>query len=217
MPLVLAADDSGQIRWWVDASYAVHDDMKSHTGGTMSMGKGSIYSTSIKQKLVTRSSTEAEIVAVHDVMPQLLWTTHFLTEQGISVNESILYQDNTSSILLEKNGRSSSTKRTRHMNIRYFFVKDQVDSKRVKIDHCPTSEMLADFFTKPLQGGPFRKLRDHIMNHAPSSVYHSNNSGHRSVLKINPPAPNSNDVSSDATSPPRSYKDVLMGSGPPKK
>jgi hypothetical protein len=217
MPLVLAADDSGQIRWWVDASYAVHDDMKSHTGGTMSMGKGSIYSTSIKQKLVTRSSTEAEIVAVHDVMPQLLWTTHFLTEQGISVNESILYQDNMSSILLEKNGRSSSTKRMRHMNIRYFFVKDQVDSKRVKIDHCPTSEMLADFFTKPLQGGPFRKLRDHIMNHAPSSVYHSNNSGHRSVLKINLPAPNSNDVSSDATSPPRSYKDVLMGSGPPKK
>ena len=117
MPLVLAADDSGQIRWWVDASYAVHDDMKSHTGGTMSMGKGSIYSTSNKQKLVTRSYTEAEIVAVHDVMPQLLWTTHFLAEQGININESILYQDNTSSILLEKNGRNSSTKRTRHMNI----------------------------------------------------------------------------------------------------
>jgi hypothetical protein len=217
MPLVLTADDSGQIRWWVDASFAVHDDMKSHTGGTMSMGKGSIYSTSTKQKLVTRSSTEAEIVAVHDVMPQLIWTGHFLTEQGFNINESILYQDNTSSILIEKNGRSSSTKRTRHMNIRYFFIKDQVDSKRVKIEHCPTAEMIADFFTKPLQGAPFRKLRDHIMNVAPSSIYHSNNSGHRSVLKIKPPTPNSDDVIVETTSPPRSYKEALMGSEPRKQ
>jgi hypothetical protein len=183
----------------------------------MSMGQGSIYSTSTKQKLVTRSSTEAEIVGVHDVMPQMIWTAHFLTGQGININESILYQDNTSSILLEKNGRGSSTKRSRHMNIRYFFVKDQVDSKRVKIEHCPTAEMLADFFTKPLQGAAFRKLRDHIMNLAPSGIYHSTNSDHRSVLKIKSPSPNSGDVSVDATSPPRSYKEVLMGSKPPKK
>jgi hypothetical protein len=158
LPLVLAASDSGQIRWWVDASFAVHTDMKSHTGGTLSLGKGSVYSTSSKQKLVTRSSTEAEVIGVHDVMPQMLWTAHFIDSQGVNVDESILYQDNTSSILLEKNGRSSSTKRTRHMNIRYFFIKDHVDSKRVKIEHCPTGDMLADFFTKPLQGKQFQKL-----------------------------------------------------------
>jgi hypothetical protein len=70
MPLVLAADDSGKIRWWVDALYAVHLDMKSHTGGTLSLGKESIYSTSNKQKLVTHSSTKAKVVGVHDVMPQ---------------------------------------------------------------------------------------------------------------------------------------------------
>jgi hypothetical protein len=204
LPLVLAANDTGKVRWWVDASFAVHVDMKSHTGGTLSLGKGSIYSTSSKQKLVTRSSTEAEVVGVHDVMPQLIWTAHFLDGQGVLVDESILYQDNTSSILLEKNGRSSSTKRTRHMNIRYFFVKDQVDSKRVKIEHCPTADMLADFFTKPLQGMQFRKLRDQIMNIAPSSQYHSNHSGHRSVLKIKSPSspslPSSDDVSMSATS-----------------
>jgi hypothetical protein len=78
MLLVLAADNTGKIWWWVDASYAVHVDMKSHTGGTLSLGKGSIYSTSSKQKLVTRSSTEAEVVGVHDLMPQLIWTAHFL-------------------------------------------------------------------------------------------------------------------------------------------
>jgi hypothetical protein len=93
MPLVLAADDtSGQIHWWINSSFAVHEDMKSHTGGTMSsMGKGSIYSTLAKQKLVTRSSMEAEIVAVHNVMPQLMWTGHFLMEQGFHIKESLLY------------------------------------------------------------------------------------------------------------------------------
>jgi hypothetical protein len=111
MPLVLAADDSGQICWWIDASFMVHEDMKGHTGSTMSMGKGSIYSTLAKQKLVTRSSMEAEIVGVHDVLLQLVWTGHFLMEQGFHVKETTLYQDNTSSILIEKNGRSSCSKR----------------------------------------------------------------------------------------------------------
>jgi hypothetical protein len=120
-PLVLAVDNTGKICWWVDELYAVHADMKSHTGGTLSLGNGSMYSTSSKQKLLTRSSTEAEVVGVHDVMPQLIWTTHFLDGQGLHIDESILYQDNTSSILLEKNGGSSSPKRTRHMNIQYFY------------------------------------------------------------------------------------------------
>jgi hypothetical protein len=71
LPLVLSADGSGTPRWHIDASYAVHMDMRSHTGGVMMLGKGSVYSTLVKQKLVTRSSTEAEVVAVHDVMPQM--------------------------------------------------------------------------------------------------------------------------------------------------
>jgi hypothetical protein len=187
MQLVLVMDNTGKIWWWVDASYAVHADMKSHTGGTLSLGKGSIYSTSSKQKLVTRSSTKAEVVGVHDVMPQLIWTVHFLKGQGMNIDESILYQDNTILILLEKNGWSSSTKWTRHMNIQYFFIKDQVNFKHVKIEHCPTGDMLANFFTKPLQGMQFQKLQEQTMNIAPSSAYHPSNLGHRSVLKINSP------------------------------
>jgi len=213
MPLVLAADSDNKVRWWVDAAYGVHHDMKSHTGGTMTMGRGSVYSTSTKQKLVTRSSTEAEIVGVHDVIPQLIWTANFLEGQGMTVGESILYQDNTSSILIEKNGRSSSTKRTRHMNIRYFFIKDLVDSKKVRIDHCGTPDMVADFFTKPLQGTQFRKLRDQIMNIDPSSPYHSDNSGHRSVLENEVKVTEDtkeNDVSEN-TSPSPTYKEILVG------
>jgi hypothetical protein len=121
LPLIVKADDTGIIRWWVDASYAVHPDMKGHTGGTMSLGNGMIYSTSTKQKLVSCSSTESEVVAVHDVLPQALWTENFLREQSVPIKETVVYQDNMSSILLEKNCQSSSTKRTRHMDIRYFF------------------------------------------------------------------------------------------------
>ena len=180
LKLKLVCDGTGVIRWWVDASYAVHYDMKGHTGGTMSMGKGSIYSMSGGQKLVARSSTESELIGVHDVMPQIIWTLYFLQAQGQVVNDNILYQDNMSSMLLEKNGCRSSSKRTHHINIHYFFVKDHVDGKEVNILHCPTKEMVADYFTKPLQGALFYKLRDHIMNIDPSSKFHS---GHRSVLE----------------------------------
>jgi hypothetical protein len=148
LDLCLSADSMDEIHWSVDASFAVHPNMRGHTGGTMSLGKGAVYSTSTKQKLVARSSTESEIIGVHDVMPQLLWTAYFLKAQGVAVNDSVLYQDNMSSILLETNGRASASKRSRHMNIRYFFVKDRVDSKEVRIEYCPTEDMVADYFTK---------------------------------------------------------------------
>ncbi len=130
----------------------------------MSMGTGAVYSTSKKQKLNTKSSTEAELVGVNDCMPQTLWTRYFLEAQGYNVTESIIYQDNQSAMLLEKNGRGSSSKRTRHINIRYFFVADRVANGEVKIEYCPTGDMLADYFTKPLQGSSFRKFRNEIMN-----------------------------------------------------
>jgi len=163
LSLTLEADDLRVVKWWVDGSFAVHPDMKSHTGATMTLGKGSPYSTSTRQKLNTKSSTESELVAVDDVMPQALWTSYFLEAQGYDI-ESLIYQDNQSAILLEKNGRRSSGKRTRHVNIRYFFVADRVKAGEVNIKYCPTGEMRGDFFTKPLQGTAFRKFRELVMN-----------------------------------------------------
>jgi hypothetical protein len=153
--LRLSMDDSATIRWWVDASYAVHPNMRGQTGTTMSMGQGSVYSASMKQKLVTRSSTECELVGVHDVMPQIEWTQLFLQEQGYKVKDTIVNQDNMSAILLENNGKASSGKRTKHIHLRYFYVKDKVDQGNLKIQHCLTEDMLADFFTKPLQAHYF--------------------------------------------------------------
>jgi hypothetical protein len=127
------------------------------------MGRGFPISVSTKQKLNTRSSSESELVGVNDMMPIILWTRHFLLSQGYGVVENLLLQDNWSSILLERNGRASSGKHTRHINIRYFFISDRVNMKEVSLHWCPTKEMVADFWTKPLQGSHFRELRDYIM------------------------------------------------------
>ena len=160
---VLGKDNTDSVRWWIDASYAVHPSMHGHTGATMSMGNGSVYSRSWKQKMVMRSSTESEVVGVYDVLPQILWTKKFLEDQGVTIKETVLYQDNMSSMLLEQNGRQLSTKRTKHMDIRYFYVGDHIQNKTLSLRHCPTKEMLADYFTKPLQGSLFIRLRNHIM------------------------------------------------------
>ena len=83
---------------------------------------------------------------------------------GITVTDNIVYQDNQSAMLLEKNGKRSSGKRTRHINIRCFFITDRIAARELSMEYCPTGEMLGDFFTKPLQGTRFRKFRDRILN-----------------------------------------------------
>jgi len=138
--------------------------MRGHTSGCVSLGAGMPISTSTKQKINTQSSTETEIVAVDDLMPLILWTNYFLEAQGYGTTSAILYQDNKSAILLESNGRKSSSKRTKHIHMRYYFITDQIRSKELSIEHCPTESMVADFFTKPLQGQLFYKFRSIIMN-----------------------------------------------------
>jgi hypothetical protein len=162
-PLIVSADGSGVLMWYVDASFAVHPNMRSHTGGVFTMGRGFPINSSTEQKLNTRSSTESELVAVDDMMPIVLWTRYFLMAQGYGVTENLLLPDNKSSMLLERNGKASSGKRTWYINICYFFITDRVNMKEVEIKWCPTKNMVADFMTKPLQGSHFRRLRDLIM------------------------------------------------------
>jgi Reverse transcriptase (RNA-dependent DNA polymerase) len=148
---------------YVDASFAVHGDMKSHTGGMISLGKGPVYVRSSKQKLTSKSSTEAELIGVSDMLPQIVWTREFLEQQGYQCDPAKIYQDNQSTIVLANKGFSTSDK-TRHIAIRYFFVKDRIDAGEVVVEYLPTEDMLADMMTKPLQGSLFRKLRGMLMN-----------------------------------------------------
>jgi hypothetical protein len=163
--LTLGADDITRMMTWVDASYAVHRDMKSHTGGLVSFGTGAVMSKSSKQKLNTKSSTESELVGASDYLPQPIWGKKFLEAQGYTLKENVFHQDNKSTIRFEKNGRKSCGPNSRHIDIRYFFIKDRIDIEGIEVKHCPTEQMLADFFTKPLQGSLFRKFREVIMGH----------------------------------------------------
>ena len=156
-------DDFICVKWYVDASFAVHPDFKSHTGANMTFGNGAVQSVSRKQKLNTQSSTTAELVGADDLSVMILWTKLFLDKQGYKVTSNILYQDNKSAMLLEKNGKKSSGKRTRALNIRYFFLTDQVEKKTLTIEYCPKDDMFADYMTKPLREDKFRKFRAQIM------------------------------------------------------
>jgi hypothetical protein len=198
MPLVLGWDESGQMTWSVDASFAIHNDMRSHTGALLSLGQGALMSMSSKQKINTKSSTEAELVGVDDAMNFVVWIQLFIGEQLKTVSkdsalsklmsETIILQDNTSTIQLENNGKQSSTKRTRHINIRYFYVTSKVKDGSVRIVYCPTKEMVSDYLTKPLQGSLFRTHRNSIMGVSEDSLsrYHEEyvrskeNSGNKS-------------------------------------
>ena len=142
----------------------MHPDMRSQTGGTRSLGKGAIISTSIKQKMNTKSSTETELIAADDLMPHILWTNYFLNWKGYNAKDTILYQDNKSTILLEKNGKKSSSKSTKHIAIRYYIITDRVKADELNIEYCPTGDMVADYFTKPPQGKKFYQFRKEIIN-----------------------------------------------------
>ena len=160
---VIGASSLTELFSFIDAAYAVHWDMRSHTGGIMSMGCGALHTKSSRQKLNTKSSTEAEIVGISDYLPYNIWMRNFMKEQGYDLDKNVIYQDNQSAIRMERNGRNSCTGNSRHVDIRYFFVKDRVDKKEVTIEYCPTYIMLADYFTKALQGKQFAQLRDVIM------------------------------------------------------
>jgi hypothetical protein len=105
---VLGWDGTGQLRWSVDASFAVHKDMRSHTGAVLSLGQGALMSMSLKQKINTKSSTD-------DAMNFVEWIQLFVKQQVKSINSDsvlkkigcdvVIEQDNTSTIQLENNGK----------------------------------------------------------------------------------------------------------------
>ena len=167
--LYLGMDDCGKMINFIDASFACRDDFKSQTGGCSTFGTGMFSSDSKKQKINTKSSTEAEVVGLADRLPRVVHHQLFMDAQGYTLYSNVLLQDNQAAIRMECNGKMSCSKRSRHMNIRYFYVKDLVDRKEVEVEYCPTERMVADFFTKPLQGTLFIKFRDVIMGSKPVS------------------------------------------------
>jgi hypothetical protein len=106
-------------------------------------------------------------VGADEFMPAICWTRYFIKAQGYDIKDNVLFQDNKSSILLEKNDKASSSNRTKHINIGYFFVTDRVSQEEASVVWCPTGDIIGDYATTPLQGALFRKIRDQIMGVTP--------------------------------------------------
>ena len=160
----LTVDNLTHSKWFVDASHAVHWDCKGQTGAGMTLGEGAVVSSSKKQKINTRSSTETELVGVDDAMPTILWCLYFIQEQGYNMTHAIIYQDNKSAILLETNGKMSSSGRTKHIKTKFFFITDKIEQGEAVVEYKPTEEMWIDVNTKPKCGTPYKVDRSKVMN-----------------------------------------------------
>jgi len=162
--LTLGADRDGNLRvhTYADASYGVHPDGKSQSGIYISLGRGPIKCQAAKQKIVGKSSTEAELITLSDATSLAAYQLLFLESIGYPFRPAIMHQDNMSTMRLAQNGRSNSD-RTKHIKLRYFFIKQYLDSGEFELVHCPTDVMIADILTKPLQGETFKRLRDLLL------------------------------------------------------
>jgi hypothetical protein len=151
------------IKVYADASHGSHADGKGHSGLLITLNDGPILFKSSKQKITTLSSSESELVCLSDSVPSICGILDFLNEMKAKVTSKIIFQDNMSTIQMVKNARPTS-QRTKHINIRYFSVRERINKHNIEINHLPTASMTADILTKPLQGSLFRSLRQRILN-----------------------------------------------------
>ena len=168
--ITLDANDLLNMSISIDASFGVHADRKSHSGVVVAIGGGGIICKSSKQKIVSKSSTEAEILAVSDGLTLAIHLGQFLKEQGYKLEVIKLFQDNKSTIQLFQQGGSTS-ERTRHIDIRNFWVSDKINSGEIVLHYRKSEDMVADLLTKPLSGKQFQKLRNQLLNwHSSSKI-----------------------------------------------
>jgi hypothetical protein len=153
------------VRAYVDAAYGVHADGKSHTGTSIVIGEhGPAFVRSTKQPIVAKSSTEAELIATSDSANQVFHVRNFLIHQGHDQGPATILQDNMSTMALIEKGRSTNM-RTRHIQIRYFWVKERVDNGEAEICYMKSESMgPANALTKPLTGMQFSEERQQLTN-----------------------------------------------------
>ena len=157
--------DGMNIFAFIDSSFACHHDYKGHTGGVISLGGGPVMANSLKQSLVAKSSTESELVGVSDFVSAVIGIRNFIIGLGYEIDPATVWQDNQSTLALIQRGRPASD-RSRHIHIRFFFVKERVTAGELRFDYKCTEDMIADILTKPLQGAIFLRLRAMLLNTA---------------------------------------------------
>jgi hypothetical protein len=148
-----------------DASYLSHADSKSHTGifySLTSEGPG-ISFFSVKQKTIAQSSTESELIALHEGAKSTVWMTSLIRKLGAQLECPVIYQDNEATIRLAAIGGPASNA-TKHIKMKFFTIKEYTDNGLLTVHYKPTEDMVGDILTKPLVGAQFLKFRGQLLN-----------------------------------------------------
>ena len=171
--VVFESTGSLTVHGFIDASHATHVDGKGHLGAVIMIGLGPVITKSVKCKLIAKSSTEEELIALSEFVDKVEWVHDFLNSLGLKTGPAnldvkqrpaIVYQDNKSTIALVKQSAVGGKDRKQHLKVRRLLVKELVESGKIVIRYVPTYAMLADLLTKPLQGNLFRRLRSAVSN-----------------------------------------------------
>ncbi len=108
---------------------------------------------------------ETELISFAVILTDIIWICYFVECQGYNINKYVVFQDNMSALMLEKNGRMSLSQRTKHITkAKYFLIKDYCDAGVIDVTFCPTNLMWADVLTKPLHGQKFRDMQAFFQN-----------------------------------------------------
>ncbi len=155
MLFVIRPVNNLQLHAYVEAAFALHDDSKSHTGVVILLDNTMVYAASRKPKCVTKSPTEAELVGLTDNLGLIVLFHEFISFLvGKKVALPIAYQDSTSVVTLVTKG--GGVVRTKHLRVRMHLAKEQLEKKRLMIQHVKAEGMVADGASKPLEGEDYQ-------------------------------------------------------------
>jgi hypothetical protein len=155
---------------YVDASFAIHNDGKGHTGIVIKMGlpdsnnSGPLYCQSSKQKLIGMNSTETELIAINDSLFTLIKIKSICIILGFHVPTITVFQDNTSTMHIAIKGEGN-TRRSKYMLVRVSHITEEINNGLIVLKYLPTAEMIADILTKPLYGRLFSTLMQQLLNY----------------------------------------------------
>lgn len=153
--------ESGTLIGFSDADWGGdQDDRRSTTGNMFFLSGGAVSWFSKKQATVALSTAEAEYIALSQAAQEGTWLKRLLTELGMSDSPTVIMEDNQGAIAITKNPVNHS--RTKHIDIRYHYIRDCVQNGQIQVQYCPTVDMKADILTKPLTRQRFEYLRREI-------------------------------------------------------
>lgn len=150
-----------KIEAYADADYGGdRKERKSRSGMVVKAGYGTVCWGSKKQKIVAMSTVEAEYVATASTSQEITWVEQLLKELGKRVETPRLWMDNQGALAISKD--PSHHNMTKHIEIRYHYLRQRVKGGKLRTEYCPTQEMIADIMTKALSKGIFERLREKL-------------------------------------------------------